>query len=195
MTANGEPVDLSRPARLAPGNERLQIRYTGIHLSAPERVQYFYRLEGLDTDWVAAGGAARDQLQQPAARALSIHRAGGTARRAWQPSNPTRSKCCRSSRRRRGSALLCVAAAAGGGVGDLPTAAAADPVAVRAGAGRARAAGARDPRHAGAGLRRHLLAAGRGGHVHAERADAGAPLPGHGAAHGAAQPDRSAPRR
>ena len=56
MTANGEPVDLSRPARLAPGNERLQIRYTGIHLSAPERVQYSYRLDGLDTDWVSAGG-------------------------------------------------------------------------------------------------------------------------------------------
>lgn len=55
MTANGEPVDLSRAAQLAPGNERLQIRYTGVHLSAPERVQYFYRLEGLDHDWVPAG--------------------------------------------------------------------------------------------------------------------------------------------
>ena len=56
MTSNGEPVDLSRPVRLASGDERLQIRYTGIHLSAPERVQYFYRLDGLDTDWVAASG-------------------------------------------------------------------------------------------------------------------------------------------
>ncbi len=56
MTANGDPVDLSRPVRLASGDERLQIRYTGIHLSAPERVQYFYRLDGLDTDWVAASG-------------------------------------------------------------------------------------------------------------------------------------------
>jgi signal transduction histidine kinase len=56
MTANGEPVDLSRAARLAPGKLRLQIRYTGIHLSAPERVQYSYRLDGLDADWVAAGG-------------------------------------------------------------------------------------------------------------------------------------------
>jgi signal transduction histidine kinase/ligand-binding sensor domain-containing protein len=55
MTANGEPLDLSRAARLTTGNERLQIRYTGIHLSAPERVQYFYRLDGLDPDWVAAG--------------------------------------------------------------------------------------------------------------------------------------------
>ena len=56
MTANGDLVDLSRAARLPAGTERLQIRYTGVHLSAPERVQYFYRLEGLDPDWVAAGG-------------------------------------------------------------------------------------------------------------------------------------------
>jgi signal transduction histidine kinase len=56
MTANGDPVDLSHAARLAPGTERLQIRYTGIHLSAPERVPDFYKLEGLDPDWVTASG-------------------------------------------------------------------------------------------------------------------------------------------
>src|ERR1035438_3162685 len=56
MTANGEAVSLASPARLAPGNERLQIRYTGILLSAPERVRYFHKLTGFDTDWVPAGG-------------------------------------------------------------------------------------------------------------------------------------------
>ena len=56
MTVNGEAVDLSGRAQLGPGNERLQIRYTGILLSAPERVQYSYKLTGLDTDWVLAGG-------------------------------------------------------------------------------------------------------------------------------------------
>ncbi|HXB75591.1 MAG TPA: two-component regulator propeller domain-containing protein [Candidatus Acidoferrales bacterium] len=55
MTANGDPVDLARPARLEPSSERLQIRYTGIYLGAPERVQYSYRLDGLDKNWVAAG--------------------------------------------------------------------------------------------------------------------------------------------
>jgi len=55
MTANGDPVDLGHPARLAPSSERLQIRYTGIYLGAPERVQYSYRLDGLDKNWVAAG--------------------------------------------------------------------------------------------------------------------------------------------
>ena len=55
MTSNGEPVDLGEPVRLSPTSERLQIRYTGIYLSAPERVQYSYMLEGLDKNWVAAG--------------------------------------------------------------------------------------------------------------------------------------------
>ena len=66
-------------------------------------------------------------------------------------------------------------------------------VALRGGARRARAAGARDSRHAGAGLRGHLFAARCGGHVHAGRTVAGAQIPRHGAAHGAAQPDGSAP--
>jgi len=55
ITAGGAPVDLSRPARLAPGADRLQVRYTALHFSAPERVQYWYRLDGLDHDWVWAG--------------------------------------------------------------------------------------------------------------------------------------------
>ncbi|MGD0668101.1 MAG: two-component regulator propeller domain-containing protein [Bryobacteraceae bacterium] len=55
ITADGAPVDLSSPARLAPGDDRLQVRYTALHFSAPERVQYWYKLEGLDRDWVWAG--------------------------------------------------------------------------------------------------------------------------------------------
>ena len=169
MTANGDPVDLSRAARLAPGNERLQIRYTGIHLSAPERVQYFYKLEGLDPDWVAAGGRRVINFN-------SLHH--GHYRfvvRAELPGGPGSQQSYEfeilpqfweTSWFR----ALCLAAALAGGVGDLPAAAAADPFAVWTGAGGARAAGARNPRHAGAGLRRYLLAAGRRGHVHAEDA-------------------------
>jgi signal transduction histidine kinase/ligand-binding sensor domain-containing protein len=55
IAADGEPVNLGAPARLAPGVGRVQIRYTAIHLSAPERVQYSHRLEGLENDWVPAG--------------------------------------------------------------------------------------------------------------------------------------------
>jgi signal transduction histidine kinase/ligand-binding sensor domain-containing protein len=53
--ADGRPVDLASAARLAPDVERVRIRYTAIHLSAPEQVEYSYRLEGLETNWVVAG--------------------------------------------------------------------------------------------------------------------------------------------
>jgi signal transduction histidine kinase/ligand-binding sensor domain-containing protein len=40
--------------QLPPGSGRVQIRYTGIHLRAPDRVRYSYMLDGLDSDWVSA---------------------------------------------------------------------------------------------------------------------------------------------
>jgi signal transduction histidine kinase/ligand-binding sensor domain-containing protein len=55
ITAGGAPVDLTRPAKLPPGADRLEVRYTAIHLTAPEHVEYWYKLEGLDRDWVHAG--------------------------------------------------------------------------------------------------------------------------------------------
>jgi signal transduction histidine kinase len=55
VTANGAPIDFARPSELAPGTGRIQIHYTGIHLTAPDRVHYAYMLEGLDHDWVQAG--------------------------------------------------------------------------------------------------------------------------------------------
>ncbi|HUB32960.1 MAG TPA: ATP-binding protein, partial [Bryobacteraceae bacterium] len=55
MTADETPIDLSRPARLPPGVQSVQIRYTAIHLSAPELVQYAYRLDQVDPGWVSAG--------------------------------------------------------------------------------------------------------------------------------------------
>ena len=55
IAADGNSIDLSKPARLAPDIERLRIRYAAIHLSAPERVRYSYKLNGLEPAWVSAG--------------------------------------------------------------------------------------------------------------------------------------------
>jgi signal transduction histidine kinase/ligand-binding sensor domain-containing protein len=57
LTADGRSVDLTHPVRLGPEIEGIQLRYTGLLLSGPERVRYSYRLEGLDTEhkWVSAG--------------------------------------------------------------------------------------------------------------------------------------------
>ena len=50
----GRPIDWNRAPKLPPGDGRLEIRYSAIHLSAPDRVQYSYKLDGLDSDWVRA---------------------------------------------------------------------------------------------------------------------------------------------
>src|SRR5262249_34102192 len=54
VTVDGTPLSLSE-ARLPSSTESIQIRYTAIHLSAPERVQYSYKLEGVDADWISTG--------------------------------------------------------------------------------------------------------------------------------------------
>ena len=185
MTANGEPVDLDGRRGWLPGTNACRSAIPAIHLSAPERVQYFYRLEA----WIAIGC-------RPAARRVinfnSLHH--GHYRfivRAELPGGPA------SEQRFEFEVLpqfwetawfraLCVAALLAARVGGLPVPAAADPLALWARAGRARAAGARNPRHAGAGLRGNFVATGRGGDVHAGGGDAGAVLSGYGAAHGAA---------
>jgi signal transduction histidine kinase/ligand-binding sensor domain-containing protein len=41
--------------RLGPGQNRLEIHYTGLSLTAPQKVNFKYKLEGVDEDWVDAG--------------------------------------------------------------------------------------------------------------------------------------------
>jgi diguanylate cyclase (GGDEF)-like protein len=43
------------PATLPPGQGELEIHYTGLSLTAPERVRFRYKLEGFDKDWIEAG--------------------------------------------------------------------------------------------------------------------------------------------
>jgi ligand-binding sensor domain-containing protein/two-component sensor histidine kinase len=54
VSADGRKLDVDGPARLQPGTGHVQFRYTGIHLSAPERVHYAYKLQGMDRDWIPA---------------------------------------------------------------------------------------------------------------------------------------------
>ena len=54
VAMDGRPTPVAEGEKLEPGNGRMQFRYTGIYLSAPERVRYSYRLEGLDNDWISS---------------------------------------------------------------------------------------------------------------------------------------------
>ena len=56
ITVDDRNVSVEEIASLPPGSMHFSFSFTGIHLAAPQRVQYRYMLEGLDRDWVEAGG-------------------------------------------------------------------------------------------------------------------------------------------
>jgi len=56
--AGADPV---RKLQIGPGRHRLEVRYTSPQFSAPEKLRFRYRLEGLDRDWVEAGTARTAQ--------------------------------------------------------------------------------------------------------------------------------------
>ena len=55
MIVDGQRLNATANPKAPPGNGRLLIRYGATLLSAPDRIQYSYKLEGLDSDWVWAG--------------------------------------------------------------------------------------------------------------------------------------------
>lgn len=44
----------STSSTVEPGGHRLEFRFVGLHLRAPESLEYSYKLEGLDPDWIPA---------------------------------------------------------------------------------------------------------------------------------------------
>ncbi len=56
ISIDGAPEDPAEGRlELLPGRHRYEIRYTGIHLGAPARVQFRHKLEGFEKKWVEAG--------------------------------------------------------------------------------------------------------------------------------------------
>jgi signal transduction histidine kinase len=53
--ADGNEVDMTDKLTLPAGTRDLQLNYTALSLSIPERVRFRYRLEGFDDDWQEAG--------------------------------------------------------------------------------------------------------------------------------------------
>jgi signal transduction histidine kinase/ligand-binding sensor domain-containing protein len=58
----GTRKDLDLPSRaveLKPGRRQLDVLFTGVSFTSPERVRFKYRLEGLDTEWTDGGTRRR----------------------------------------------------------------------------------------------------------------------------------------
>src|SRR5262249_44693660 len=55
LIVDGKPQSLSTNIRVKAGAAQWEVQYTALSLAAPERVQFRYRLEGLDDEWIDAG--------------------------------------------------------------------------------------------------------------------------------------------
>jgi signal transduction histidine kinase/streptogramin lyase len=49
--ADGRPVNLGEPLRVAAPHQRITLIYTGLSLAVPSRVRFKYRLDGFDQEW------------------------------------------------------------------------------------------------------------------------------------------------
>jgi PAS domain S-box-containing protein len=55
FVADGRSLALGKEMRVAPGRGNFEFHYTAPSLSVPERVQFRYKLEGYDRDWIDPG--------------------------------------------------------------------------------------------------------------------------------------------
>lgn len=55
VRANGRDFPVAATVRLEPGTTRLQFVFTAIHLAAPDKLLFRYRLTGADPNWVEGG--------------------------------------------------------------------------------------------------------------------------------------------
>ncbi len=55
LFVNAAPLDLYARSEAPPGDGNLEIQYTSLSLTAPEKARFKYRLEGYDADWIDAG--------------------------------------------------------------------------------------------------------------------------------------------
>lgn len=56
VISNKRSLDLGQSPVLPPGQERIEFHYASLSFTAPENVRFRYKLEGLDKDWIEAGG-------------------------------------------------------------------------------------------------------------------------------------------
>ena len=62
VRVDGERQEARRELRLPAGRHRLELEYTAIHLRAPQKLRFRYRLTGLETAWQEAGALRRAEF-------------------------------------------------------------------------------------------------------------------------------------
>jgi ligand-binding sensor domain-containing protein len=55
LLADGKSIVLNHQVALPPGTRNIEIRYTGLSYTAPEKLQFRYRLQGYEESWIDVG--------------------------------------------------------------------------------------------------------------------------------------------
>ena len=85
ILVDGKVTPLAAGVDLPPGRYRLDLDFTAIHLRAPKRLTFRYRLSGVDQSWIAAGSRrhAEYPLVPPGKRTFSVE--ASVDGEAWGP--------------------------------------------------------------------------------------------------------------
>ncbi|HEX9045538.1 MAG TPA: two-component regulator propeller domain-containing protein [Verrucomicrobiae bacterium] len=78
--------DNSTPLEIPPGRHQLEFRYTGLSFASPERVQFRYRLDNLDSDWIQAGTRRFAQYNFLPPGEYRFHVLAGNSDEVWNKS-------------------------------------------------------------------------------------------------------------
>lgn len=83
VIVDGTVIDISRPAVLAAGTNRLDVRFTAPNLSTADRTRFRYRVLGVDARWVALSGARQIELAKLSPGGYRIEIQAAEEGQAW----------------------------------------------------------------------------------------------------------------
>jgi signal transduction histidine kinase len=84
LRVNGALLPLANPS-VAPGPRRVELRFTAPYFGTPERVQFRYRLSGVDEMWVTAGSERAATFARLPAGHYRFEVSATDAEGEWQP--------------------------------------------------------------------------------------------------------------
>lgn len=89
LLADGQRHAAGPDLRLPPGTSNVEIDYTALSLSIPERVRFRYRLDGIDDDWVDAGNRRQAFYTRLAPGEYSFHVIAANSDGVWNRKGAT----------------------------------------------------------------------------------------------------------
>lgn len=85
VEADGVDLPVGKPGALPPHTKRIDVKFTGLSLSAPSRVRFRYKLDGLDDQWRETGNVRSTSFTGLRAGNYHLFLAGANEDGIWSP--------------------------------------------------------------------------------------------------------------